>query len=241
MQVLALATPLKTTAHAFKWGGCWLALCALGLAQAQAQDPSPTTLTPAPAQASASLPTGSTATPPPLGLQSSAPAWSELTSSQRAALAPLALYWPQLSPQRKRKWLAVSSRFDQLSDEEKVKLQVRMTEWVQLSAQERNQARLNFNAAPKLSNDEKLAHWQAYQSLSEEDRQKFLTNANPKPKGAATVIKPVAPQKLTPQPSASQLQNKPKTALFKIKETAKIDVSPLQLNSQTLLPKTKPL
>ena len=156
-------------------------------------------------------------------------------------MAPLALYWPQLSPQRKRKWLAVSSRFDQLSDEEKVKLQVRMTEWVQLSAQERNQARLNFNAAPKLSNDEKLAHWQAYQSLSEEDRQKFLTNANPKPKGAATVIKPVAPQKLTPQPSASQLQNKPKTALFKIKETAKIDVSPLQLNSQTLLPKTKPL
>lgn len=181
-----------------------------------------------------------TQTPLP-ALSTSAPAWQDLTSEQQLALAPLASYWPQLSALRKRKWLAVSSHFDQMSDDEKAKLHDRMTDWAQLSAQERTQARLNFAAAPKLSNDAKLAHWEAYQSLSAEDREKFVKDASPKPTGAAIVIKPVPAQKLTTLPDASKSTRSNTTQLLKIKATAKIDVNVNLLNSHTLLPKAKPL
>jgi hypothetical protein len=175
----------------------------------------------------------------PLMAPAPAPAWAELDAEQQSALAPLAPYWNQLGPQRKRKWLAVSNHFNQLSEEEKAKLHDRMTDWVQLSAQERNQARLNFAAAPKLSNDEKLAHWQAYQSLSPQDRQVFIQRAQPKPAGAATVIKPVPAQKLTPQPDASRAPTSTPAPLAKIKDTAKIEANPSLLNSHTLLRKTQ--
>lgn len=184
---------------------------------------------------------GTTTSHASLPLVAPAPNWTELSAEQKLALAPLAPYWSQLSPQRKRKWLAVSNHFNSLSEEEKTKLHDRMTDWVQLSAQERNQARLNFAAAPKLSNDEKLAHWQAYQSLSEQDRDEFVQRAKPKPTGAATVIKPVPAQKLTAQPDPSRGQDSTQTPLVKIKVTAKIDVNPHQLNSRTLLRQAKSL
>ncbi len=177
----------------------------------------------------------------PLPLVVPTPAWTELSAEQQSALAPLAPYWSQLSPQRKRKWLALSSHFNQLPEEDKAKLHDRMTDWVQLSAQQRNQARLNFNAAPKLSNDEKLARWQAYQSLSEEDREKFKNRAPKHPLGAATVIKPNRARKPTHPLDTNHTQPPSQPPLIRIRGTAKIDVSPLQLNSHTLLPRTKPL
>jgi hypothetical protein len=75
-----------------------------------------------------------------------------------------------------------------------------MNEWVTLSPQQRAQARLNFARTKELSKqltpEEKKAKWQTYQALSPEEKQKLAAKASPKPVGAATAVKPVAPQKL---------------------------------------------
>jgi hypothetical protein len=80
----------------------------------------------------------------------------------------------------------------------------RMNEWVTLSPQQRAQARLNFARTKELSKqltpEEKKAKWETYQALSPEEKQKLAAKANPKPAGAATAVKPVAPQKLAPVP-----------------------------------------
>lgn len=94
-------------------------------------------------------------------------------------------------------------------------MQGRMKEWVALSPQQRAQARLNFATTKELSKElsaeEKQAKWQAYQSLSEEEKKKLAAKAPPKPVGAALVPKPVAPQKLATVPSNPDKQ-KPKPA-----------------------------
>ena len=61
--------------------------------------------------------------------------------------------------------------------------------------------------AKQLTAEEKKAKWQAYQALSLEEKSKLAAKASPKPKGAATAIKPVAPQKLVK--IHSQPSNKP--------------------------------
>ncbi len=79
-----------------------------------------------------------------------------------------------------------------------------MNEWVTLSPQQRAQARLNFAKTKELSKqltpEEKKAKWESYQALSPEEKQKLAAKASPKPTGAATAVKPVAPQKLAPVP-----------------------------------------
>ncbi len=141
----------------------------------------------------------------------SRPAWSELTPQQQQALAPLASNWNTVSVAQKHKWLEISKNYGSLNPEEQAVLNSRMHEWVLLSPRERAQARLNFGKTKELSRqltpEEKNAKWQAYQALSPEEKRKLAAKASPEPKGAATAIKPVAPQKLVKiSPHAS---NKP--------------------------------
>lgn len=134
----------------------------------------------------------------------SRPAWAELTLIQQQALAPLASNWNTISEQQKRKWLEISKNYSSLPPEGQATLNSRMNEWVTLSPQERAQARLNFGKTKELSRqltpEEKNAQWQAYQALSPEEKQKLAAKASPKPSGAATAVKPVAPQKLATVP-----------------------------------------
>ena len=80
----------------------------------------------------------------------------------------------------------------------------RMNEWVALSPQQRAEARLNFAKTKELSKqltpEEKKAKWQTYQALSPEEKQKLAARATSRPAGAATAVKPVAPQKLAAVP-----------------------------------------
>ncbi len=142
----------------------------------------------------------------------SRPAWAELTPLQQRALAPLASNWNTISVPQKRKWLEISKNYASLPPEGQANLNSRMNEWVALSPQERAQARLNFGKTNELSRqltpEEKNAQWQAYQALSPEEKQKLAAKASPKPSGAATAVKPVAPQKLVTVPTH---QNKPGT------------------------------
>lgn len=147
----------------------------------------------------------------------SKPVWAELTVQQQQALRPLAPGWETISEAQKRKWLEISKNYPSLPPEGQSVMHSRMTEWVALSPQQRAQARLNFAKSKELSKeltpDEKKAKWQTYQSLSAEEKRSLAT-ASPKPSGAATAVKPVAPQKLTaitpapvpPAAKASSLQ-----------------------------------
>ena len=135
----------------------------------------------------------------------SGPAWSELTPLQQQALAPLASSWnTSMNEPQKRKWLEISRNYAALSPEGQATLNSHMNDWVNLSPQQRAQARLNFGKTKELSRqltpEEKKAKWEAYQALSPEEKQKLAARASPKPKGAATAIKPVAPQKLATVP-----------------------------------------
>lgn len=135
----------------------------------------------------------------------SKPAWAELSPMQQQALAPLASSWnTNISEPQKRKWLEISKNYPSLTPEGKANLHSRMNEWVTLSPQQRAQARLNFAKTKELSKqltpEEKKATWQTYQALSPEEKQKLAAKASPKPAGAATAVKPVAPQKLAPVP-----------------------------------------
>ncbi|WP_370584205.1 DUF3106 domain-containing protein [Polaromonas sp. CG_9.11] len=144
------------------------------------------------------------------------PAWSQLTTLQQQALAPLASSWnTSMSDAQKRKWLEISKNYGALTPQAQATLNSRMNEWVALSPQQRAQARLNFGKTLELSkqltSEEKKAKWEAYQALSIEEKQKLADTASPKPSGAATAVKPVAPQKLAtvPAQAASQQAFKP--------------------------------
>jgi hypothetical protein len=166
------------------------------------------------------------ASPPRTGkVAAGGPAWTELNPAQQQALKPLAAQWTTISEAQKRKWLALSQNYPKLPAAEQAKLHSRMTEWVALSPQQRAAARLNFADTQQLSPDDKKAKWEAYQSLSDEEKRKLAAKAAPKPAGAATAVKPVPPQKLAKVKDKSDLKDKPKIA----------DTAP-RVNHNTLLP-----
>lgn len=132
------------------------------------------------------------------------PGWEVLNTPQKLALYPLAERWALLSEVQKRRWLVLAQNFPSLPEKEQEKLHSRMTEWASLSAQQRNQARLNYADSNRLARDNKLAQWQAYQALSDEEKRKLAARAATKPQGAATAIKPVSPRKLAQIPAASE-------------------------------------
>lgn len=128
---------------------------------------------------------------------SAGPVWADLNPAQKQALAPLAGKWSQISEAQKRKWLALSQNYPQLAPAEQAKLHSRMAEWAALSPQQRSAARLNFADVKKIAPEDRKAQWEAYQSLSAEEKQKLAEGARPKPAGAAIALKPVPPQKIT--------------------------------------------
>ncbi len=139
----------------------------------------------------------------PQTVNTGGPMWGELSSSQRDALSPLASRWNQLSEPQKRHWLTLAGNFESMTEAEQEKMLARMTEWANLSTQQRSQARLNYAAANRLSPDDKLAQWEAYQALSEEEKKRLAARAARKPFGAAVAVRPVSPKKLVRIPAAT--------------------------------------
>ena len=133
------------------------------------------------------------------------PGWEVLNTPQKLALYPLAERWALLSEVQKRRWLALAQNFPMLPEAEQEKLHSRMTEWASLSAQQRNQARLNYADSNRLARENKLAQWQAYQALSDEEKRRLAARAASKPQGAAPALKPVSPRKLAQIPAASEV------------------------------------
>lgn len=137
------------------------------------------------------------------------PTWQELTAEQQEALRPLVQVWPQLREPHKRKWIALSRNFSKRSDEEKSVLQGRMKEWAALTPQQRTFARLNYANVQAMSMDERRAKWEAYQALSQEDKQKLAQKQSKAFVGAAPAIKPTPPQNRVAPPPATASSTKP--------------------------------
>lgn len=136
--------------------------------------------------------------------------WVDLTPAQQKALSPLAASWNGLSEGHKRKWIVLAQNFTALSEGEKEKMHARMGEWAALSVQQRNQARQNFAATTRLGPDDKKAQWEAYQALSDEEKERLAARAY-RPRGAAPAIRPASDQKLAIVPTTrGNLANPPK-------------------------------
>lgn len=130
------------------------------------------------------------------------PGWETLTTAQKLVLYPLAERWSMLGAEQKRRWLTLAQNFPNMPVEEQSKLHSRMIEWASLSAQQRSQARLNYAQTNSLAPTDKRAQWEAYQALSEEQKKALAATAAPKPKGAATALRPVPKRKLVQVPAA---------------------------------------
>lgn len=160
----------------------------------------------------------------------SRPTWTELTLSQRQALAPLAPHWDSLTENHKRKWLAISRNFNSWPADEQARIHGRMSAWAGLSTTERDQARLNFNEARKVDPDEKKARWEAYQALSDEQRDKLAAANTPKRAGVVAAARPVRSTslvKLTPAGSDPRV-------------SPRVGVSASEVDHNTLLPQHLP-
>lgn len=162
------------------------------------------------------------------------PSWSELTATQREALAPLATSWPTITVAQKRKWLALSQNFDALAMPDQRIMHRRMADWAALSTQQRAQARLNFAQARDVPAQQRVAHWETYQALSTEQKQKLAAASQTLPAGAAPAMRPVAPNKLTITPTAVQGNG----SVTGGKPTPRIATQAHQVDRQTLLPQT---
>ena len=144
---------------------------------------------------------GSSPAPAPLPAGAEVgPAWSNLSPTQKTALAPLAAAWSGLSEGHKNKWIALVQKFPEMAEADRARLHARMVDWAALSPKDRELARLNFAQTKKLSSDARVANWEAYQALPESKKQQLLEAAPKKPVGVAVTIKPVPANKLAEVP-----------------------------------------
>ena len=164
---------------------------------ATADTPSPT---PAAARTDASVATEQRAAPAPEKAVEESRAWASLSKRQKQALLPLNDKWDELTPQQKQKWLILARGFYQLSDPEQMVLHGRMREWAALSPRQRSLARFNFNTTQSLSIEDKRAQWEAYQQLSEAEKDKLSTGIKPPLKSGARSTAP--PNKRLVKPPA---------------------------------------
>lgn len=105
------------------------------------------------------------------------PEWNQLSAAQRGVLAPLQSAWSAMDGQRKDKWVELANRYPSLAPAEQQRIQSRMADWSQLPPSQRGQARLNFQEARQVPAEERQARWEAYRSLSEDQRRQLAERA----------------------------------------------------------------
>ena len=212
------------------------ALCCVAAAEPSSGEaltgPALTTSLTLPQAPSASAPAVSTAPSASAPAQKNPPLlpWSDLSNSQKQALAPLSPLWASLNELQRQKWLAISKNFNKLPVAEQQTMHSRMAEWANLTPQQRTQARLNFGETQKLPAQDKKAQWEAYLALPDEEKRK-LSATQPAPVwGAAPAQRPGPADKLSHvQPSNGQPPPKGKAPGVK------------DLDPKTLLPPAKNL
>jgi uncharacterized protein DUF3106 len=201
--------------------------------------------------------------PPPVKrtADASGPSWASLSPEQRSVLAPLKDDWTSIDSPRKAKWLDLAARYPKMPPADQNRMQARMTEWARLSPQQRAQARLNFQQAKQLPNQERQDQWDAYRALPESERKALANRANaaarasehtgkPAPQLAskrnivanpslsATPVRPVAPTVVQAAPGATTtlVTRQPAPPAHQQAGLPKIAATPGFVDRNTLLP-----
>jgi len=200
-------------------------------------------------------------------IESPGPAWQSLSTQQRATLAPLQNDWASIDGPRKAKWLDIAARYPKLPPSEQERLQARMTEWARMTPSERGRARLNYQEAKQLPDQERQDKWRAYQALPEDQRQalarggkdgaqpkapqtgtkpppEFGTKRNivPNPSHSGGPSRPVAPTVVQSSPGATTtlVTRQPAPPTHQQAGMPKIAATPGFVDRNTLLPKRGP-
>ncbi len=113
------------------------------------------------------------------------PSWNSLTPAQKQVLAPLQRDWASIDLARRQKWLEVAARYPQMPADERERLQARMSEWARMTPAQRATARQQFQEVRRVPDDERKAHWQAYQALTPEEREQLAQRAKPAARASA--------------------------------------------------------
>lgn len=107
------------------------------------------------------------------------PAWQQLSTQQKNALAPLARDWDKMENLRKRKWLGIADRFPAMSAGEQARVQERMREWASLTPEQRSRVRESYKDFSQLTDAQKRVvreKWEAYSNLPPEEKQRVREN-----------------------------------------------------------------
>ena len=194
-------------------------------------------------------------------VEAAGPSWGSLSTEQRSVLAPLRDDWSSIDAPRKAKWLDLAGRYPKMPPDDQKRMQARMTEWARLTPQERAQARLNFQQAKQLPNQERQDQWHAYQALSESERKALASRAKAaertgglagkptpelsskrnivaNPSLSATPVKPVAPTVVQAAPGATTtlITRQPNPPTHQQAGMPKIAATPGFVDRNTLLP-----
>ncbi len=121
-------------------------------------------------------------------------AWNQLNPLQQTVLAPLENDWQTLSNDRKTKWLRVANRYPYMTAPEQERLQGRMADWAKLPQKDRRLARDNYLTSLQIPAEQKVAAWEAYQQLSEEEKQKLAQQELNKRKAGAVTAPAIQPR-----------------------------------------------
>lgn len=100
-------------------------------------------------------------------------AWRQLSSAQRAALAPFAAQWDHFSEARQHKWLRIADRFYHLTPDARKRLQASLADWARMSPEQRRIARENYQIAKSVPPQARENAWKAYQTLPDEQKRRL--------------------------------------------------------------------
>lgn len=127
--------------------------------------------------------------------------WQQLTPLQQAVLVSLESDWSSFTTASKTKWLKVANRYPTMSNAEQERLQSRMAAWAKLPQKDRRLARDNYLSSLQFPPEQKAAAWEAYQQLSEEEKQKLAQQELNKRKSSAVTAPAIQPRAVINTPS----------------------------------------
>lgn len=128
--------------------------------------------------------------------------WSNLSPLQQTVLASLESDWSSFSQNSKVKWLKVADRYPTMSAADQERLQRRMSDWSKLPQKDRRLARDNYLSSLQFPPEQKAAAWQAYQQLSDEEKQKLAQQELAKKKTGAVSSPAIQPRPVLNNTSA---------------------------------------
>jgi hypothetical protein len=127
--------------------------------------------------------------------------WEGLKPAQQKILAPLESDWDYMLPDSRKKWMQVANLYPKMSATDQQRLQSRMTGWSNLSQKDRRLARENYLSSLKFPAEKKAEAWNAYQKLSDEQKQKLAKEEVNKKKPSAVNAPTLQQHPITQKPS----------------------------------------